>query len=206
MNGKNTYVWSSWQLPSIAIGCWLPQNSPGAHLERSSIPPRGAQRVCELAAFPYFPDVNFPGQEDSSSSSRSCCYLHLRVAHCSRLGSSFRRFLARKPQLRTKAGTRPPSSWSSSSCSSYSYSSSSCSCLRPIAASGQEFSSAPKLNNQAIFFSEHFPHHLANIYKESQSGSSCRKTLISKKPELYIIMSSYIFGEQPHHILASASI
>ena len=150
----------------------MPPNSPGAHLERSSIPPRGAQRVCELAAVPYFPDINFPGHEDSSSSSRSCCYLHLSVEHCSRLGSSFRRFLARKPQLRTKAGTPPPSS-----CSSYS---SSCSCLRPIAASGQEFSSAPKLNNQAIFFSEHFPHHLLNIYKECQSGSSCRKVFILK--------------------------
>ena len=84
-------------------------NSPGAHLERSSIPPRGAQRVCELAAVPYFPDINCPGHEDSTSSFRSCCYLHLRVAHCSRLGSSFRRFLARKPQLRRKAGTPTPS-------------------------------------------------------------------------------------------------
>ena len=87
----------------------MPQNSPGAHPERSSIPPRGAQRVCELAAVPYFPNVNCPaGHEDFSSSSRSCCYLHLGVAHCSRLGSSFRRFLARKPQLRTKAGTPTP--------------------------------------------------------------------------------------------------
>ena len=94
-------------MSSVAIGGWLPPNSPGAHLERSSIPPRGAQRVV-LAAVPYFPNVNCPGHEDFSSSSRSCCYLHLRVAHCSRLGSSFRRFLARKPQLRTKAGTPPP--------------------------------------------------------------------------------------------------
>ena len=86
----------------------MPQNSPEAHLERSSTPPRGAQRVCELAAFPYFPDINCPGHEDSSSSSQSCCYLHPGVAHRSRLGSSFRRFLARKPQLRTKAGTPPP--------------------------------------------------------------------------------------------------
>ena len=62
------------------------------------------------------------------------------------------------PFFGEKAAT-PNEGWhsSSSSCSSYSYSSSSCSCLRPTAASGQEFSSAPKLNNQAIFFSEHFP-------------------------------------------------
>ena len=153
----------------------MPQNAPEAHLERSSTPPRGAQRVCELAAFPYFPDVNFPGHEECSSSSRPCCYLHPGVAHRSRLGSSFRRFLARKPQLRTKAGTPPPSY-------SYSYSSSSsCSCLRPTAASGQEFPSAPKLNNQDIFFSEHFFTSLANIFKKSQSGSSCRKTLNLKK-------------------------
>ena len=85
----------------------MPENSPEAHLERCSIPPRGAQRACELAAVPYFPDINCPGQEACSSSSRPCCYLHPRVAHCSRLGSSFRRFLARKPQLRTKAGTPP---------------------------------------------------------------------------------------------------